>query len=105
MRKSLFVLFLSLSAMVQASAASLPLTLNNQSGDVITGLSATAIGAPDATPLSLLAAAIPAGESSDITVQAEDGQCLFNLTFTFASGKTADRPGTDLCQTDGIVVE
>ena len=45
------------------------------------------------------------GESGQASFEARDGDCVFTLTFTFASGTKLNRPDTDLCQADGIVVE
>lgn len=54
---------------------------------------------------NILAAPIAAGDSGAVTIEAADGECIFKLTFTFASGKVFERADTDICQTDSIVIE
>lgn len=66
---------------------------------------ATPLGANEPSAQNLLAAAIDAEQDAVIVVAAGEGECVFNLAVTFASGKTFDRPDTDLYQTDGVVIE
>jgi hypothetical protein len=54
---------------------------------------------------NILAAPIAAGDSGAVMIDAAEGECIFKLTFTFASGKVLERADTDICQADGIVVE
>ena len=97
-----FTLLLPLSG---AAAAPVTLTFTNMSGEAITAITATPKGEIVETPANLLSSPIAAGEPLDLTLDLAEGQCVFNVTFTFASGAVNDRPDTDLCQTDGIVVE
>jgi len=96
-------LLISLAA--PAWSAELALNLTNMSGEEITAATATPKGITEASTRNLFVSAIPAGEASSAMLQVADGECVFDLHFTFASGKTLARPDTDLCQTDGIVVE
>jgi hypothetical protein len=88
-----------------ASATQLSVKYTNMSGDSITQLAATPKDAAEATTQNILSSPIANGDSGEATFDATEGDCVFTLTFTFASGKTLDRPDTDLCQTDGIVIE
>ncbi len=99
-------LVMPLSASVPAAiAAPVSLTFTNMSGEAITSITATPKGETVEAPTNLLAAPIPAGDPLAITIDLAEGQCVFDVTFAFASGTTSSRPDTDLCQTDGIVVE
>jgi hypothetical protein len=40
-----------------------------------------------------------------MTVTLPDGACIFDATYTFASGQTQKQPDLDICQLDGLVVE
>lgn len=97
-----FFLFLSIPSVW---AADLTLNLTNMSGEEINAVTATPKGAAEISTQNILASSIPAGEPGTATLQAADDECVFDLIFSFASGKTLARPDTDICQTDGIVVE
>ena len=88
-----------------ASAAPVSLTFTNMSGEAITAITTVPKGEVVETPVNLLQAPISAGEPLTVTLDLAEGQCVFDISFTFASGTVNDRPDTDLCQTDGIVVE
>ena len=88
-----------------ALAAPVALTLTNMSGEAIFAITTTPKGEVVETPVNLLQAPIAAGEPLTITLDLAEGQCVFDVSFTFASGTVNARPDTDLCQTDGIVVE
>ncbi len=105
MRISLFTILALLMTGSQSHSAALTVTFTNMSGDAINAVTAIPKGAVDAEATNLLAAPITNGEPADVSIQADDGQCVFDLNFAFASGKTLERPDTDLCQTDGIMVE
>jgi hypothetical protein len=106
MRRVLFFAAVSLSAAAApVLAASLSLNFTNMSGDTINELIATSKGAAEVSIQNILAAPIVNGESGVATLDAAEGNCVFNLTFTFASGKILERPDTDLCQSDTIVIE
>jgi hypothetical protein len=76
------------------------------SGDTINELAATPKGAAEASVQNILAAPIATGEAGVASLETvADDECVFNLTFTFASGKVLERPDTDICQTDGMIVE
>ena len=106
MRRALFLAAVSLSFLAApVSAASLSLNFTNMSGDAINELTATSKGTAEVSIQNLLAAPIATGEAGVATLEAAEGDCVFNLTFTFASGKMLERPDTDLCQSDAIVIE
>ncbi len=88
-----------------AMATPVSLTFTNMSGEAITAITATPKGETLETPANLLGGPIAAGEPVTVTLDLAEGQCIFDVSFTFASGTVNDRPDTDLCQTDGIVVE
>jgi hypothetical protein len=66
-------------------------------------LAATLKGATEVSSQNILVAPIANGEGGVASFEAAEDDCVFNLTL--ASGKTLDRPDTDLCQSDGIVIE
>ena len=106
MKKSLFFVLSLLTTAVQAQSAVLTVTYTNTSGDALTALTALPKGAANVAAVNLLATPIPSGGSAGVSFDSGDeGQCVFDLNFAFASGKTLDRPDLDLCQTDGIMVE
>ena len=98
------VLLLSLAAST-AQAADPALSITNMSGEAITALTAAPKGSPEAASQNLLTAGIAAGATASVTIPAPDDTCVFDLAFTFASGQTTRHPDTDICQSDGIVVE
>lgn len=79
--------------------------LNNVSGDALTQVTATAEGSSEPATQNLLAVSLATGDEGDIALEATDGDCLFTLSFTFASGKIVNRPDIDVCQTESIAVE
>jgi hypothetical protein len=109
MRKAKFLgAFLLVCSTPSVFAASLTINFINQSGDAISELALTSKKSPEPPvqdnpelpepPVqNILAAPIAAGDSSAVTIEAGDGECIFNLTFTFASGKVLERPDTDIC--------
>jgi hypothetical protein len=106
MRRALFLAAIfQFFVAAPVSAASLTLNFTNMSGEAINELAATSKDAAEASTQNVLAAPIANGESGTATLEAAEGDCVFNLTFTFASGKILERPDTDLCQTDAIVIE
>ena len=92
-------------AVASACAASLSIKFTNMSGDSIETLTATSKDATEMSVQNILASPIASGEIGEATIEASENTCVFKLRFTFASGKTLERPDTDLCQTDSIVVE
>ena len=88
-----------------AMAANLAVKFTNKSGDSISQLTATPRDATSASTQNILSGAIANGATGQATITAADGACVFTLTFTFGSGKILNRADTDLCQTDGIVIE
>jgi hypothetical protein len=100
---SIFVAFLAVA--LPASAASLTVKFVNMSDDSITRLAATPKNLPGATTERIFEHPIANGDSGEAFFAATAGDCVFTLTFTFASGKSLSRPDTDLCQTDRIVIE
>ena len=106
MRSALFpAAVLIFFATAPASAASLSVNFTNMSGETINELAATPKGATEVSTQNILSAPIANGDGSVALIEAADGECVFNLTFTFASGTTLERPDSDLCQSDGIVIE
>ena len=75
------------------------------SSDTINELFAITKGAAEVSTQNILVAPTASGEGDVASLEAAEGDCVFNLTFTFASGKILERPDTDLCQTDGIMIE
>ncbi len=92
-------------AVLPAMAASLAIKFTNRSGESITQLSATPRDAASAPAQNILTGPIANGATGQATITSANGSCVFTLTFTFGSGKTVNRPDTDLCQTDGIIIE
>jgi hypothetical protein len=91
-------------AMSPAYAADKQLMLTNRSGEAITALVITATATPD-QPL-VITGALPANSATAmLTVSLPDGACIFDATYTFASGQTNKQPDLDICQLDGLVVE
>jgi hypothetical protein len=88
-----------------ALAANLSVKFTNKSGDSISQLTATPRDAASVSTQNILSTAIANGATGQATITAADGACVFTLTFTFGSGKILNRADTDLCQTDGIVIE
>ena len=88
-----------------AMATPISLTFTNMSGEAIMAITAVPKGEIVETPVNLIAAPIAAGEPLSVTLDLAEGQCVFDVSFTFASGTVTGRPDTDLCQIDGIVVE
>lgn len=106
MRKAKFLAaFLLMFSSTSVFAASLTITFTNQSGDTINELALTSKQSPEPSAANILAAPIAAGDSGAVTIEAAEGECVFMLTFTFASGKVLERADTDICQADGIVIE
>ncbi len=104
--KPAFLFFLPLLwSALPAIAAPIELTLTNKSGEQLTAVSATPRDAPGDQTQSVMAQPIDTGGYGSATIEAAEGICLFDLTFTFVSGKTVSRTDTDICQTDGIIVE
>jgi hypothetical protein len=79
--------------------------LSNVSGDALTQVTAKAEGSSEPATENLLTDSVATGDQGEIALQATDGDCLFTLSFTFASGKTVERPDIDVCQTESIAVE
>ena len=87
------------------SAANLSVKINNTSGDTISSLMVTPNGVTEISSQNILVSPIASGETGEASLASDEAACVFTLTFTFASGTTLDRPDTDLCQTDSIVIE
>ena len=77
---------------------------NNAGVDVVTITAASKAQSPPALQ-SLLSAPITSGDTGTVTLQAANGECLFDLAYTFANGSSQTQSNTDLCQTDTIIVE
>jgi hypothetical protein len=105
MRQLGFVSIFGLLVISTASATPVTVTFTNSSGDTIAAITATPKGGPAETTLNLLASAIASGELTDVQLDLIENQCVYDVVITFGSGTTDDRPDTDLCQTEGIVVE
>lgn len=106
MRGVLTTIFGSVLLFTPASAASLKLTLTNISGDQIAAITGKPANVESgAETENLITAPIAVAAKADVTIEAEDGVCVFDLQFTFASGQIQSRPDTDLCQTDQIIIE
>jgi hypothetical protein len=105
MQKTCLVLAALAITVSPALAANLAVKFTNKSGDSISQLTATPKDAASASTQNILSGSIANGGIGQATITSADGDCVFTLTFTFGSGKTLNRADTDLCQTDGIVVE
>jgi hypothetical protein len=103
------LILLAFTATAWSATAVLPtshkIKLDNRSGEAISTITATPKGIADLSTANVLASSIAAGASGDVTLQANEGDCLFTLAITFASGKTVQRQDTDVCQTETIMVE
>ena len=100
-----FAIFFLLICSAPVPAATLTINFTNQSGDTINELTATPKGATEPSVQNILAAPVASGQGGVASLEAADGECVFNLTLAFASGKIVERPDTDICQADGIVIE
>lgn len=90
---------------VASVSATISMTLTNKSGEELTAVSAVPINATADQTQNAIGEPIPTGDIGTATINTVEDNCLFNLTFTFVSGKTTERASTDVCQTDGIIVE
>ena len=88
-----------------AQATALKLKLTNKSTNAINAFSLRVKGDSTSTPVNRLSSPIAAGAFATLQFDPGGTACVFDLTFTFASGKTSAQPDTDLCQTDGIVIQ
>ena len=59
----------------------------------------------DQAPLSPLTEPLATGESAPITLTVSQDSCLYQLTVTFADGKTTERNGLDLCEASTIIID
>jgi hypothetical protein len=105
LRTSFVFAVIAFTTAAPGTAADVSIRFTNMSGDSITQLTATPQDASEASTQNILTSPIPNGASGQTSIRSQDGICVFTLTFTFASGKILNRPDTDLCQTDGIVIE
>lgn len=87
------------------AAAPVTLTLNNLSDESITAVTADLKGTRSEAPTNLLSGQIAAGQSGAITLEAAENACLYEVTLSFASGRTVVRPDLDVCQTEGLDVD
>lgn len=99
------IALIALMIATPAWASTISLTLTNSAGEAVTSVTVVPRGAVDATPATLSGDPIPAGEISDVSFQTAEDQCVYDLTINFASGKVSVMPDTDICQTDGIVIQ
>ena len=104
MRGVLMIIFGFVLLFTPAWSANLKLTLTNMSGDQITAITGKPVNT-EADTENLIIAPIAVVAKADVTIEAEEGVCVFDLQFTFASGQIQSRPDTDFCQTDQIIVE
>jgi hypothetical protein len=90
-----------------AEATALKFKIINKSTEALNSLTVTLRGAPNATSPNRLASALAAGATTTPPLSFDPGGtfCVFDLSFTSASGKITNQPDTDLCQTDGIVFQ
>jgi hypothetical protein len=90
-----------------AEATALKLKIINKSAVALNSFTITLRGASAAASPNRLTSALAAGATTTPPLSFDPGgtACVFDLTFTTASGKTTTQPDTDLCQTDGIVFQ
>lgn len=105
MRSVPVVILALLTGITSVSAAPVTIGLTNVSQDSLVSVTALVKGDFVDAPVNVLAAPIIAGQPGNLVIEAAEGQCLYDLTFTFASGKSVARPDVDICQTDGIEVD
>ena len=99
------IVFAQALAVTSAWAVDRQLVLTNHAGETLTAVKFAPAAKPD-QPLPL-AVSLPLAANATVmaTVSMPDSACVFNATYTFASGQTTAQPDIDLCQLDGIVVE
>lgn len=103
---SCFVVTTSLiAAMSPTFAADKQLMLTNRSGEAITALVIAATATPDQPLAITLSLPIANSTTAVLTVTVPDGACVFDATYSFASGQSNKQPDLDICQLDGLVVE
>lgn len=90
-----------------AQATALRFKIINKSTEALNTFTVTVRGASVATSPNRLGSALPAGAITTPPLSFDPGgsSCVFDLSFTTASGKITNQPDTDLCQTDGIVFQ
>lgn len=90
-----------------AQATALKLKIINKSAEALNGFTVTLRGAAVASSPNRLGSALAAGATTTPPLSFDPGgtTCVFDLTFTSASGKITNQLDTDLCQTDGIVYQ
>jgi hypothetical protein len=86
-------------------AADKELMITNRAGEAITALVISGTATPDEPLTTALALPVANNATSMMTVTLPDGACIFDATYTFASGQTQKQPDLDICQLDGLVVE
>lgn len=86
-------------------AASKQLMITNRSGEAITALVIAATATPDQPLAVSLALPMANAITAMMTVAVPDGACVFDATYTFASGQSQKQPDLDICQLDGLIVE
>lgn len=105
MRKLISAVFLFIATITAAHSTILALKLKNISSEAINTITATPKDAAVPSTQNILVAPIPAGASGTTSITSDNGDCVFSLTFTSASGKIVVRPDVDICLTDTIIVE
>jgi hypothetical protein len=90
---------------IPAKAEELSVKLINSTDQAIASVTATPKGAAEPSTANVLSSAVAPSETGAMTIPRQEGECLFDLNITFASGATASRPDLDLCQADGVVME
>jgi hypothetical protein len=111
MRKIQFAFFCIVTGLAvlasSAEATALKFKIINKSTQALNSLTVTLRGASAAASPNRLTAPLAAGGTTTPPLSFDPGgtACVFDLTFTSASGKITSQPDTDLCQTDGIVYQ
>ncbi len=102
------LLFASLCAIAAQACGSVAedytFTLTNMAGDTIASVIAIDKDGTQAA-LSVLAEPLAPTQHAILTLSTANGECVYDLTFTFANSTQTFRPDTDICQTDTILVE
>ena len=96
---------LSLAFAGIAHAETHAMNLSNLSGEDVTSITIVPVETPEAQPQPVPGAAVAAGDEGAITFETPIGACVFDLAITLASGKSINRPNTDICQMDGLIIE
>jgi hypothetical protein len=81
------------------------LTLTNQTGSVITSITAAEKTAPDTVLSFVFSGDLSNMESDTATIDLPEGICVVDINYALASGEKIVQQNVDLCSIDGVIVE